>query len=211
MKTIEQIAAELQGYDPQALSTDAVTAFLQRLVLPITGTERVPLASALGRVLAEDVVSPFSVPPHDNSAMDGFAFDGAQLAPGQPLRLKVVGTALAGAAWRGSVAPGECVKITTGAVMPAGLDTVVPQELTRIDGDTVTVPADVLRAGHNRRRAGEDLMAGQPALLQGEVLTAAALGLLASLSLGEMTGQRRLRVAYFSTGDEILSFGEKLR
>ncbi len=211
MKTIEQIAAELQGYDPQALSTDAVTAFLQRLVLPITGTERVPLASALGRVLAEDVVSPFSVPPHDNSAMDGFAFDGAQLVPGQPLRLKIVGTALAGPAWHGSVAPGECVKITTGAVMPAGLDTVVPQEFTRIDGDTVTVPADVLRPGHNRRRAGEDLMAGQPALLQGELLAPAALGLLASLGLGEVIVRRRLRVAYFSTGDEILSLGEPPR
>ena len=83
MKSIAQIAAELQGYDPQALSADAVNAFLERLVEPVTQTERVPLFSALGRVLAEDIVSPLSVPPHDNSAMDGFAFDGAQLVPGQ--------------------------------------------------------------------------------------------------------------------------------
>ena len=87
MKSIAQIAAELQGYDPQALSADAVNAFLERLVEPVTQTERVPLFGALGRVLAEDIVSPISVPPHDNSAMDGFAFDGAQLVPGQSLSL----------------------------------------------------------------------------------------------------------------------------
>ena len=211
MKSIAQIAAELQGYDPQALSADAVNAFLERLVEPVTQTERVPLFSALGRVLAEDIVSPLSVPPHDNSAMDGFAFDGAQLVPGQPLSLNVVGTALAGAAWRGHVARGECVKIMTGAVMPAGLDTVVPQEFTRVDGDTVTVPANVVKLGDNRRKLGEDLMAGQPALQKGELLAPAALGLMASLGMAEVSVMRRLRVAYFSTGDEILSLGEPPR
>ena len=211
MKSIAQIAAELQGYDPQALSADAVNAFLERLVEPVTQTERVPLFSALGRVLAEDIVSPISVPPHDNAAMDGFAFDGAQLVPGQPLSLKVVGTALAGAAWRGHVARGECVKIMTGAVMPAGLDTVVPQEFTRVDGDTVTVPANVVKLGDNRRKLGEDLMAGQPALQKGELLAPAALGLVASLGMAEVSVMRRLRVAYFSTGDEILSLGEPPR
>lgn len=211
MKSIAQIAAELQGYDPQALSADAVKAFLERLVEPVTQTERVPLFSALGRVLAEDIVSPISVPPHDNSAMDGFAFDGAQLVPGQPLSLNVVGTSLAGAAWRGHVARGECVKIMTGAVMPPGLDTVVPQEFTRVDGDTVTVPANVVKPGDNRRFAGEDLMAGQPALQKGELLAPAALGLVASLGIAEVSVMRRLRVAYFSTGDEILSLGEPPR
>ena len=216
MKSIAQIAADLQGYDlqgydPQALPADAVNAFLEQLVEPVTQTERVPLFSALGRVLAEDIVSPISVPPHDNSAMDGFAFAGSQLAPGQPLALKIVGTALAGAAWRGHVARGECVKIMTGAVMPPGLDTVVPQEFTRLEGDAVTVPADVLKAGDNRRLAGEDLMAGQPALQKEERLAPAALGLVASLGIGEVTVFRRLRVAYFSTGDEILSFGEAPR
>src|SRR6478752_4861404 len=99
MKTIAQIAAELQGYDPQALKAADVNAFLGHLVEPVPGTEELPLFSALGRVLARDVVSPISVPPHDNSAMDGYAFTGAQLAPGQPLTLRVVGTALAGKAW----------------------------------------------------------------------------------------------------------------
>ena len=211
MKTIAQIAAELQGYDPQALPADAVNAFLAELVAPVTQTERVPLFEALGRVLAEDIVSPISVPPHDNSAMDGFAFDGAQLVPGQPLALKIVGTALAGPAWRGRVVRGECVTIMTGAVMPEGLDTVVPQEFTRVEDDTVTVPADVVKPGDNRRKLGEDLMAGQTALQKGERLAPAALGLVASLGLAEVTVFRRLRVAYFSTGDEILSFGEAPR
>ncbi|MFD1712753.1 molybdopterin molybdotransferase MoeA [Ottowia sp. GY511] len=211
MKSIEQIAAELQGYDPKALPADTVNAFLAELVEPVTDVERLPLMQALGRVLAEDIVSPISVPPHDNSAMDGFAFRGTQLAPGQPLTLRVVGTALAGAAWRGEVGPGECVKIMTGAVMPEGLDTVVPQEFARVDGDAVEIPANVVRLGDNRRHLGEDLMAGQAALQKGELLAPAALGLVASLGIESVHVLRRVRVAYFSTGDEILSLGEAPR
>ena len=212
MKTIAQIAAELQGYDPQALKAADVNAFLDRLVEPVTATEELPLFNALGRVLARDVVSPISVPPHDNSAMDGYAFAGAQLAKGQPLTLRVVGTALAGKAWAGSVAAGECVKIMTGAIMPTGLDTVVPQEFTTSTttdgGEHITIAADVLQLGDNRRFKGEDLMEGGVALARGELLTPAALGLVASLGLPTVTVVRRLRVAYFSTGDEILSLGE---
>lgn len=211
MTRTADIAATLQGYDPQALRADAVSAFLRQLVEPVTEVQRVPLPAALGRVLAEDVVSPISVPPHDNSAMDGHAFDGAQLRPGQPLRLRCVGTALAGAAWHGVVGPGDCVKIMTGAVMPAGLDTVVPQEFTRVEGAQVELPADVVRRGDNRRLLGEDLMAGRVALPRGTRLSPAALGLLASLGLGEVAVLRRLRVAYFSTGDEILSLGQAPR
>ena len=211
MTRTADIAATLQGYDPQALRADAVSAFLRQLVEPVTEVQRVPLPAALGRVLAEDVVSPISVPPHDNSAMDGYAFDGAQLRPGQPLRLRCVGTALAGAAWHGVVGPGDCVKIMTGAVMPAGLDTVVPQEFTRVEGAQVELPADVARRGDNRRLLGEDLMAGRVALPRGTRLSPAALGLLASLGLGEVAVLRRLRVAYFSTGDEILSLGQAPR
>ena len=147
MKTLDQIAAELQGYDPNALPADAVDEFLSRLVEPVAQTERVGLFDALDRVLAADLIAPLSVPPHDNSAMDGYAFAGAQLQAGQGLALRVVGTAYAGAAWQGELGPGQCVKIMTGAVMPAGLDTVVPLELTRVEGEWVQVPADALRAG----------------------------------------------------------------
>jgi molybdopterin molybdotransferase len=211
MKTLEQIAAELQGYDPQALRAADVNEFLARLVEPVTVTEPVGLFAALDRVLAQDVISPISVPPHDNSAMDGFAFDGAQLRPDAPLSLKVIGTAFAGKAWQGTVAAGECVKIMTGAIMPAGLDTVVPQEFTTLAGDTVTIPPKLLQPGDNRRKLGEDLLAGRPALLKGERLTPAACGLLASLGIASVPVFRRLKVAYFSTGDEILSLGEPPR
>ena len=210
MKSIEQIAAELQGYDPQALAADQVNDFLARLVEPIAETEMVGIFEALGRVLAEDVVSPISVPPHDNSAMDGFAFDGAALGS-SPLALRNQGTAFAGKAWAGRVGAGECVKIMTGAIMPAGLDTVVPIEFVKVEGDTVTVPPGVVKPGDNRRFAGEDLMAGQPALRRGQVLGPAALGLVASLGLPAVRVRRRARVAYFSTGDEILSLGEAPR
>ena len=211
MKTLDQIAAELQGYDPNALPADAVDEFLSRLVEPLTQTERVGLFDALDRVLAADLIAPLNVPPHDNSAMDGFALAGSQLQAGQDLRLRVVGTAYAGAAWQGEVGPGQCVKIMTGAVMPAGLDTVVPVEFTRSEGETVTLPAGCVQPGDNRRLLGEDLMAGQPALLAGSRLGPAALGLIASLGLAEVAVWRRPKVAFFSTGDEILSLGQAPR
>ena len=211
MKTIDSIAAELNGYDPQALSASMVNEFLTRWVEPVTQQESVGLFQALGRVLSQNVISPISVPPHDNSAMDGYAFDGAQLATATPLTLKMVGTALAGKAWTGVIAPGECMKIMTGAVMPAGLDTVVPQEFVTVDGLNITLPAGLLQAGDNRRKLGEDLMQGQPALQKGELVTPAALGLLASLGIEQVPVWRKLRVAYFSTGDEILSLGEAPR
>jgi len=211
MKALAQIASELAGYDPQALSADMVNSFLTQLVEPVTEVEQVDIFNALGRVLAANLISPISVPPHDNSAMDGYAFDGAQLTVDAPLSLKVIGTALAGKAWGGTVQRGECVKIMTGAIMPAGLDTVVPQEFTTLSGDQVTMPAQLLQAGDNRRCQGEDLMQGQPALHQGELLTPAALGLVASLGLSTVPVLRRLKVAYFSTGDEILSLGEPPR
>ena len=144
MKTVEQIAAELQGYDPTALSVPAVHAFLEQLATPLAETEEVALFEALGRVLAEDLVSPFSVPPRDNSAMDGYAFAHGTL-PADGAALTVVGTALAGKAWAGVVQPGQCLRITTGAIMPEGTDTVVPQELAQVDGDQVTVRPALLR------------------------------------------------------------------
>ena len=211
MKTLDQISAQLQGYDPQALRADQVNAFLAALIEPIQETQNVPLMQALDRVLGQDVVSPINVPAHTNSAMDGYAFAGAALQSGQPLRLQVVGTALAGAPWPGTTAAGQCVKITTGATMPVGLDTVVPQELVQLDGSAIEIPADLLRPGDNQRLLGEDLQRGQIALARGSLLRPAALGLLASLGLAHICVQRRLRVAYFSTGDEILSLGETVR
>ena len=217
MKSLDEIAAALQGYDPQALSVDQVNAFLAELVQPVSAHESqdVYLFDALGRVLAQDVDSPIHVPAHNNSAMDGFAFDAAQLKVDQALSLRVVGTALAGKAWPGKVNVGECLKIMTGAILPDNLDTVVPQEFCQLasakDVTTITIPPNILKAGDNRRMMGEDLMQGQAALKAGQHLTPAALGLVASLGLPDVRVHRRLRVAYFSTGDEVLSLGEAPR
>ncbi len=209
--SLQAIADRLQGYDPQALSASHVNAFLAELVQPVRETETVSPMQALDRILAEDVVSPISVPPHDNSAMDGFAFRGSEMRAGQATRLRVVGTALAGKAWTGACGAGECVRIMTGAIMPAGLDTVAPQELVQIEAEHVTVPPGLLQAGDNRRLLGEDLMAGRSALAAGTRLTPAACGLIASLGLPQVKVWRRPRVAYFSTGDEILSLSEPPR
>ena len=217
MKSIDDIAAALQGYDPQALSVNQVGDFLAQLVQPVPPDESqdVYLIDALGRILAQDVISPISVPAHNNSAMDGFAFDASQLLANQPLTLRVVGTALAGKAWQGKVNAGECLKVMTGAILPDGLDTVVPQELVQIasahDITSITLPANLVKAGDNRRLAGEDLMQGQTALKAGQRLTPAALGLIASLGLSDVRVHRRVRVAYFSTGDEVLSLGDAPR
>jgi molybdopterin molybdotransferase len=230
MKTLAQIAAELQGYDPQALPAEDVLRFLEKLVTPVKSASDVPLFEALGRVLSDDVISPFDVPPHDNSAMDGYAFDGQQLTKTlveTPLSLTVVGTAFAGKAWQGEVRPGQCVKIMTGAIMPMGLDTVVPQEFVSVRTEpddvsgatstgsarteSITIPVKLLKPGDNRRHRGEDLMCGKPALFKGDTLTPARLGLAASLGLKTVRCYRQLKVAYFSTGDEILSLGEQPR
>ncbi len=217
MSRIAGIARQVARYDPDDLSVEGVQAFLSRLAASavVERSERIALREAPGRVLAEDIVSPVSVPPHDNSAMDGFAFDGRLLrddaTPDGSLTLRVRGTAFAGAAWQGTPAAGDAVRIMTGAVMPAGLDTVVPQEQCMLDGEHVRFATTAVRRGDNRRLAGEDLMQGQPALRRGERLSPAALGLVASLGLPMVTVLRKLRVAHFSTGDEILSLGDAPR
>ncbi len=172
--------------------------------------EELPLLQTLGRVLARPLLSPIDVPAHDNSAMDGYAFHGAALQPGQATRLRSVATVLAGAPFSGVVSDGECVRIMTGAVMPAGLDTVVPLELCQVQGDQVQIGADLLRTGENRRHRGEDLALGQPALQAGRRLRPADLGLVALLGIARLPVWRRLRVALFSTGDELRTLGQPL-
>lgn len=209
--TLTQVAASLDDYDPNSVTVNQAQRIIQDFVKPIHGMELIALRAALGRVLAGDVISPISVPAHDNSAMDGFAFRGSDLVAGAATLLTIIGTAYAGRSFDGAVAAGQCVRIMTGAVMPADCDTVVPQELTRAAGDTaVTIPPNTVQTGDNRRRRGEDLKEGQPALTRGRVLRPADLGLLASLGTVEVAVQRRLKVAFFSTGDELRSLGEPL-
>jgi len=210
-QTLEQIASCVSGYDPNALPVAQAQEFIARLVPRVAAVEKVALRTALGRVLAADVVSAIDVPSNDNSAMDGYALRGADLAVGADSLMPVAGTGLAGQSFEGGVAAGHCVRIMTGAVMPQGLDTVVPQEFTRVEADgRVRIPASVVRTGDNRRLKGEDLSLGSAALRAGRVIRPADLGLLASLGQAEVPVFRRLRVAFFSTGDELRSIGEPL-
>ena len=211
MPSLADIAASIQGYDPNLLPVAQAQDFIARLVPRVQAVERLALRSALGRVLARDVVSPIAVPADDNSAMDGYALRSAELLAGADTLITVAGTAFAGGPFSGEVLAGQGVRIMTGAVMPAGLDTVVPQEFTRSEPDgRIRIPTGTLRAGDNRRLRGEDLALGEPALNAGRILTPADLGLLASLGQAEVPVFRRLRVAFFSTGDELRSIGEPL-
>jgi molybdopterin molybdotransferase len=210
MPTLQEIASCVGGYDPSALPVAQAQEFIARLVPVVQAVESVPIRSALSRVLARDIVSPIDVPAHDNSAMDGYALRGSDLLVDAPTALDVVGTGLAGEAGTGEVLAGQCLRIMTGAVMPAGLDTVVPQEFTEAKDGKVVIPPGVVRPGDNRRLAGEDLARGEAALHAGRMLRPADIGMLASLGQAEVPVRRRLRVAFFSTGDELRSIGEPL-
>ncbi len=209
MTTLEQIVSCISDYDPNALPVDCANRIIRDFVTPVTGIEKVSIRSTLGRVLAEDVMSTIDVPAHDNSAMDGWAVRGEDIAKGAAT-LTEIGTAFAGRAFGNRVSAGECVRIMTGAVMPEGTDTVVIQEMVKAEGKRIAVPAGQ-EPGQHRRLAGEDLKKGSPALSGGTLVRPAELGLLASLGLAEVRVRRRLRVAFFSTGDELRSVGEPLR
>ena len=203
---IAQIVSCLDGYDPHALHVAKAREAMRACLSPLVDSERVPVREALGRVLAEQIVPSIDVPAHDNSAMDGYAVRFADIeAP-----LREIGTALAGRPFGGRVGPGECVRIMTGAVMPPGADTVVIQEAVKKDGERIVVPSGQKRA-QNVRYAGEDLKTGVAVLQPGKLLRPAELGLIASLGIGEVRVKRRLRVAFFSTGDELASIGAALK
>jgi molybdopterin molybdotransferase len=203
---IAQIVSCLDGYDPDALHVAKAREAIRACISPLADSESLPVRSCLGRVLAQEIVPAVDVPAHDNSAMDGYAVRFADLE--RPLR--EIGTALAGKPFAGRVGAGECVRIMTGAVMPPGADTVVIQEIVKKDGDRIVVPPGQKRA-QNVRYAGEDLKTGVPVLHAGRWLRPAELGLIASLGIGEVRVKRRLRVAFFSTGDELASIGTQLK
>jgi len=209
MNRIAEVVSCLDGYDPNALRVDKAREAIRACLAPVAGVERVATRSALGRVLDQQIVPAFDVPAHDNSAMDGYAVRAADLGAEGETRLEEIGAALAGRPYKGKVGRGECVRVMTGAVMPAGTDTVVIQEVVRVEGDAIVVPAGQKR-GQNTRAAGEDLKRGVAVLHPGRALAPADLGLIASLGIGEVSVRRRLRVAFFSTGDELASIGAPL-
>ncbi len=196
-------------YDPNSMAVAKARAYIREFLIPVTGTERVALRAALGRVLAEDIISALDVPAHDNSAMDGYAVRFSDLDRAKEVTLTVEGSALAGKTFDGKIAAGECVRIMTGAKIPEGTDTVVMQEHVKAGSDKIIIGPGH-KKGQNLRRAGEDLKAGQVVLGRGHPIRPAELGLVASLGLSEVTVYRKLRVAFFSTGDELRSIGSLL-
>jgi molybdopterin molybdotransferase len=214
MSPIAQAVSCVDGYDPDALRVDKAVEAIRACLAPVAGSERVPVREALGRVLAQEIVPAIDVPGHDNSAMDGFAVRSADLSASQEIILQEIGSALAGRIFQGEVRQGQCVRIMTGAVMPKGADTVVVQEVCRVErddaGGRVAIPPGQ-KAGQNVRAAGEDVKAGVAVLKPGQALRPAEIGLIASLGIGDIEVKRRLRVAFFSTGDELASIGAPLK
>jgi molybdopterin molybdotransferase len=176
---------------------------------PVSARAKVPLREALGRVVAGDIVAPVNLPPFDNSAVDGYAVRGEDIDAVRERRFTIVDRVAAGHAATHAVKAGEAVRIFTGAPMPAGADTVFMQEDCRIEGAHVIVPPGLSR-GANRRLAGEDIRAGALALAAGRRLSAQDVALAAALGLTRLEVRRRVRVALFSTGDEIAEPGMPL-
>ncbi|MES9941355.1 MAG: gephyrin-like molybdotransferase Glp [Candidatus Thiodiazotropha sp. 6PLUC2] len=199
--------------DPEQSTTLRVTAAreaIQTGIQPIVTTQRLALREALGRVLAEDIISPIDVPGHTNSAMDGYALIGEDLQSGRVEKFKLIGTTVAGKPFQTQCGKGECVRIMTGAPMPAGSDTVIMQEQAKLDEHDMVSFTSQHKPGQNVRHAGEDIPKGSSVLQPGRRLTAADLGVLASLGFGEVSVRRKPRIAFFSTGDELRGLGETL-
>ena len=210
-----QVAGTACGddHDPTAITTDAAKQLILKNIepLPVNASETVSLRECLDRVLADDIVAVGNVPPYNNAAMDGYALNAAELPERGVKALHVIGSSFAGHPFLGLCGKGECVRIMTGGMLPEGLDTVIPQEHVEVLDEAIVRIDARTAAGDNVRAAGEDIRQGQSILKRGRRINAADLGLIASLGLSEILVMRRLRVAFFSTGDELRAVGETLQ
>jgi molybdopterin molybdotransferase len=204
-----QLSDDCFAHDRALLPVDEAARLMAAQVPPVSETEIVALAAAAGRVVAEDIVAPIALPSFDNSAVDGFAVRHGDVGASAETRFKIVERVFAGAKPERALAAGEAARIFTGAPMPAGADTVYMQEDCRTEGDAVIVPAG-LKLGANRRLIGEDLRTGAVAIPAGRRLKPQDVALIASLGIGKIRVRRRVRVALFSTGDEIVEPGKPL-
>lgn len=197
-------------FDPNSMPVDAALQRIAQAVRPLRHVESVAIRGALGRVLAGDVAAPFDVPPHRNSARDGYALAQQSIVSDDGvITLTVVGTSWAGKPYTDPLSAGECARIMTGAAMPPGTDVVVMQEHVEVEDNRIRFNANSPTASHVRY-PGEDFHAGDVVLTAGKLLRPADLGVLASMGLAEVKVMRRLRVAFFSTGDELKMLGEPL-
>lgn len=200
----------LDPFEADAISVADARQTIYEQITPITGSVKVALRDALNQYLAEDLTSSIDVPPHTNAAMDGYALAGSDLPSENSNTYKVVGSSFAGVPSDEKYIKGCVVRIMTGAVMPSGTDSVVPQEVVDIlDDGSIRIDSEQ-RIGQNVRHPGEDIPKGATVLKKGHQINAADLGIIASLGKGEVKVFRRPRVAFFSTGDELKSIGETL-
>ena len=213
-KSLDNIISCLSGYDPDSMSVSGALDIILELTQDYCqglGSEFIPLMDALGRVLYNDLISTIDVPAQDNAAMDGYAFAHKSLGQKkETVKLKIRGSISAGEIISYDIFEGECVKIMTGAKMPKTCDTVIPQEFVSTSDGMACFTSGIVKEGDNRRKKGEDLKIGNPALQRGRLLTAADVGLIASLGIPEIEVYKKLRVGYFSTGNELRSPGQEL-
>ena len=207
--TIENDPSCRDDFDPKSLSADAALEQIKSGAIRIKGIEKIAIREALNRILAENIRSHINVPTGTNSAMDGYAVNSGDIPSSGSAELSVLGTAWAGKPFGGELSAGSCVRIMTGAIMPDGADTVIIQEDVQVTGAGIIIDG-ATRKGDNVRQAGEDIAAGDLILTRGRRLNPADIGLIASLGIAEVCVVRRLRVAFFSTGDELRSIGETL-
>ena len=200
----------MDDYDPNSMPVVKARQFIKQYLDPIQQAETLALCASLGRVLSADILSPASVPNYDNSAMDGYAFNAKDIVTEMPTKLKVIGTVYAGQAFDIALKSGECARIMTGGMIPTGANTVMMQERVTAEAGNITF-TETPKRGMNVRYAGEDLQQGQTVLMAGHLMRAADLGLIASLGIAEVSVYCKLRVAFFSTGDELAGVGEALK
>lgn len=199
----------MDDFDPASMDAKQALQQILNQIDSLNATEVLPIRGALNRTLAENITSAINVPGHTNSAMDGYAIHSSDIPSKNTTSLKNIGTSLAGRPFNGSIQTGECVRIMTGAAMPEGADSVVMQEHVEVENDNVHI-GNTNQAGQNVRQAGEDIAIGARVLSKGKMLHPADLGLLASVGVNEVKVVSKLRVAFFSTGDELKPVGSKL-
>ncbi len=199
----------MDDFDPNSMNAALALQLILEQMNALDSVENVPIREALNRTLAENITSNINVPGHTNSAMDGYAIISSDIPSEGLMSLNNIGTAWAGRPYQEKVNPGECIRIMTGAAMPEGTDTVVMQEHVKKEGANIHID-QTNQPGQNVRQAGEDIPVGGTVLTQGKHLTPSDIGLLASVGISEVEVIKKLRVAFFSTGDELRPVGSKL-
>jgi len=189
-------------FEPELLPVSVAVERMAAQITPVIDTVELPLRAALGRIAASSIESPIDVPAYTNSAMDGFAIHSNDLPESGETSLTILGTVWAGKPLDLQIVSGQCVRIMTGGMMPAGTDTVVIQEHASVDGSSVVIDGST-NPGKNVRMAGEDISSGESIITTGTNLEPAHIGLMASLGIDRVTVFRQLKVAFFSTGDEL--------